>query len=76
MEQPKTPAVRGVRTFCQTVGGLFVGLVAAVWNVPGVPDAVHGYVVGNFVPLLVASAGFVGIPAGLIAFAQHRLANK
>ena len=71
--EPKTPVVKGVRTFFQTIAGLFVGLVAAVWSVPGVPEAVTAYVHANFVQLLIGTAVFVGLPAGLIAWLQNRL---
>lgn len=70
---PRTPTVKGVRTFFQTIVGLVVGLVAAVWQVPGVPAAVHAYVVANFVPLLIGLIAFVGLPAGVMAWLQNRL---
>lgn len=69
----KTPVVKGVRTFFQTIGGLLVGLVAAVWNVPGVPETVTAYAQANFVPLLIGLIAFVGLPAGIIAWLQNRL---
>lgn len=70
---PKPPVIKGVRTFFQTIGGLIVGLVAAVWAVPGVPEAVTAYAQANFVPLLIGLTVFVGLPAGLIAWIQNRL---
>lgn len=72
-QEPKTPVVKGVRTFLQTLAGLFVGLVLAVWSVPGVPEAVSVYVQANFVPLLIGTLVFVGLPAGVIAWLQNRL---
>lgn len=72
-KESKTPVVKGVRTFFQTLAGLFVGLVLAVWSVPGVPQTVTAYVYANFVPLLIGLAAFVGVPAGLIAWLQNRL---
>lgn len=75
MAQPttgKTPQQKGVRTFLQTVAGSLVGLVLAVWNVPGVPDAVVAYAKTNFAPLLVTLAALVGVPAGLIAYVQNK----
>lgn len=72
-QEPKTPVVKGVRTFFQTLAGLLVGLIAAVWSVPGVPEAVTAYVQANFVPLLVGLIAFVGLPTGFIAWLQNRL---
>lgn len=72
-QEPKTPVVKGVRTFFQTLLGLLVGLVLTVWNVPGVPDAVNAYVQANFVPLFVGLLVFVGLPSGIIAWLQNRL---
>ncbi|MCA9333895.1 hypothetical protein KC963_02505 [Candidatus Saccharibacteria bacterium] len=72
-QKQSTPVVKGVRTFLQTIAGLLVGLVAAVWSVPGVPEAVTAYVQANFVPLLIGLAVFVGIPSGVVAWLQNRL---
>ena len=68
----KTPEQKGVRTFLQTVGGSVVGLLLAVWNVPGVPEAVTAYARTNFVPLLVTLAVLVGVPSGVIAYFQNK----
>lgn len=72
----KTPAQRGWRTLIQGLGGAVVGLFAAVWNVPGVPDAVVGYAQKNFVPLLVTFIGLVGVPTALISYVQNKLEAK
>lgn len=71
--QTNTPAVKGVRTFFQTLGGLFVGLLLAVWNVPGVPEAIVAYTKANFIPLFMTLLVIVGLPSGLIAYFQNRL---
>lgn len=72
-DQTHTPTIKGVRTFFQSLIGLLIGLVAAVWHVPGVPEAVHAYVQANFVPLFLGLVGFVGLPTGLVAYFQNRL---
>ncbi|WP_146082358.1 hypothetical protein [Rathayibacter sp. AY1C5] len=64
-----TPAGKGIRTAIQAIGGALVGLVAVVWAVPGVPEAVTSFLVDNTIPLLLA----VGIPSGLIAFLQNKV---
>ena len=71
--QSKTPTQKGVRTFFQTLGGLLIGLVLAVWNVPGVPEAIVAYAQVNFVPLFMSLLVLVGLPSGLIAYFQNRL---
>lgn len=71
--EPKTPVVKGVRTFFQALGGCLVGLLAAVWAVPGVPAAIQGYAQANFWPLFGGLLVFIGLPAGLIAWLQNRL---
>ena len=72
MDNTKTPTQKGVRTFLQTLGGLLVGLIMAVWNVPGVPEAIVAYVRVNFVPLFMGLLVTVGIPSGLIAYIQNK----
>lgn len=60
--------VRGVRTVIHGALGVLVtflvGLAMAVWNVPGVPDAVLSYVGAN----LLSVMGNVGLSAGTVAF--------
>jgi len=77
-ETPKTPEIRGWRTFVQALGGILVGLVLAVWNVPGVPEVITEYARTNFVPLFIALATLIGIPSGIISLIQNRIeaANK
>lgn len=72
METPKTSAQRGFRTFIQAVGASVVGLFAAVWNVPGVPETIVSYAQHNWFPLFLTFATFIGIPAGLIAYFQNK----
>lgn len=64
-----TAVWRGIRTGLQAAIGLFVGAVLAVWNVPGVPDALYTYVSGNVVAALLS----IGIPAGLAGFVWNAL---
>lgn len=52
------PEVKGVRTWYQSAIALVIGLAAAVWAVPGVPQAVQGYVVQYVLPGLI-----IGVPA-------------
>lgn len=64
-----TPAGKGLRTGLQAVIGSLIGLVAVVWAVPGVPEAVVEYAKSNWLPLLLT----VGIPSGLVAWLQNRI---
>ena len=68
-----TALMRGVRTAIQAMLGFVVGLVGAVWAVPGVPEAVHNYISQN----AGAMALSVGLPAavasGLVAFGWNAL---
>lgn len=68
-----SPSVKGARTFGQTVIGLVVGLALAVWHVPGVPDAVHNYVIGNEVVVFATLTALVGVPAGIVAWLHNKL---
>lgn len=72
----KTPAQRGWRTLGQGIGGAIVGLLLAVWNVPGVPEAVVNYAQANFLPLLLTFVALVGVPSALIAYVQNKLEAK
>lgn len=65
----RTPLNKGVRTALQTIVGSLIGLVLAVWAVPGVPEAVIEYAKTNLVPLLLV----IGIPSGFVAWLQNRL---
>lgn len=56
-----TALVRGVRTFLQAILTFLGGLVVAVWNVPGVPEAVHTYVTSQGPGLLFT----IGLPLAL-----------
>lgn len=73
---PKTVAQRGWRTFFQTAGGSLVGLVLAVWNVPGVPDAINAYATAHFLPLFLSLLGLIGIPTAIVALVQNYLEAK
>lgn len=73
---PKTVAQRGWRTFFQSVGGAIVGLLLAVWNTPGVPETIVNYAQTNFVPLLIAFVGLIGVPTAVIALIQNYLEAK
>ncbi len=64
-----TAAAKGIRTAIQAALGVLVGLVAVVWAVPGVPEAVVNYLKDNLVQILLV----VGLPSGLISFLQNKL---
>jgi hypothetical protein len=59
--QNNTPQAKGLRTGLQAVAGSIVGLLAVVWAVPGVPEAVNNYIGDNVLPLALA----IGIPSGI-----------
>lgn len=63
MRLPQTDSATGraVKTAVQAIIGFMVGLIIAVWAVPGVPDAVWGYIQNNLLQVLLA----VGLPAGV-----------
>ena len=70
MEQrPRTPVNKGVRTGIQAMIGSVIGLVAVVWAVPGVPEAVVNYAQTYWLPILFG----IGIPSGFVAWLQNRL---
>lgn len=60
-----TAVWRTARTAVQAVIGFFVGLLAVVWAVPGVPQAVNNYVSGHWIGLL-AAFGIPTVVASLI----------
>lgn len=64
-----TAVWRGVRTAVQAVIAFVAGLVATVWAVPGVPEAVTNYVGNNLAQLAV---GF-GVSTGVVAFVWNWL---
>lgn len=63
----RTPINKGIRTALQAMVGLFIGLVTAVWAVPGVPEVVTQYLTDNAVQIAL----LVGIPSGLVAWLQN-----
>lgn len=68
-QEPKTPVVKGVRTAFQSIIGAVIGLIAVVWAVPGVPEAVVQYLQTNWFLILLS----IGVPSGLVAWLQNRL---
>lgn len=72
----KTAAQRGVRTFVQSVGAAVVAFLYGLWQLPGVSNYVHAFVVNQGFGLLVGLAVLVGVPAGIIAYAQNTLEKK
>lgn len=65
----RTPLNKGIRTGFQAVVGALVGLILAVWAVPGVPEVVVNYLQDNAIQLLL----IIGIPSGIVAFVQNKL---
>lgn len=59
-----TAVMRGVRTGIQAIIGFLTGLIAVVWAVPGVPEAVQTYLGNNVVQLALG----IGVPAGIAGF--------
>ncbi len=62
---------RGLKTVAQSAIGFIVGLIAVVWTVPGVPEAVLSYVQTNLVQILLT----VGIPSALASGATSFIWN-
>ena len=52
---------RAIRAACFALFSFFIGLVVAVYNVPGVPEAVSSYLQSHIDELFLA----VGIPVAL-----------
>lgn len=75
-EFKNTAKGKGVRTAIQatigTIAAFLIGLVAVVWAVPGVPEAVTNYLVNNAVQLLT----YLGLSAGALSGVFSYLQNK
>lgn len=69
---PTPPAVKGVRTAVQSIGGVLVAFLAGLWGVPGVPEFIQGFIQEEGFKLFLVLAPLVGIPAGIIAWLQNR----
>lgn len=67
-----TPAGKGIRTAFQAMAGFVLGLVAYVWAVPGVPEAVVSYLSQNWLPMLLVA----GVPAGAVAWVQNLIEKR
>jgi hypothetical protein len=59
---------RAIKTFIQALGGFIIGLGVAIWQVPGVPDAVQGYIVSNLPQVIVTIGIPVAVSSGAISF--------
>lgn len=68
-QTPRTPINKGVRTGIQAMLGSVIGLIAVVWAVPGVPEAVVNYAQTYWLPILLS----IGVPSGFVAWLQNRL---
>jgi hypothetical protein len=60
--------IRGIRTTLQALLAFMVGLVLAVWQVPGVPEAVHTYISNNLPNTLLAFGLPLALGTGLVSF--------
>jgi hypothetical protein len=77
--QKDTADGKAARTTIQTIVGFVAGLFTAVWQVPGVPEAVGHYFDTNGPGLLLAlgiSAAIAGTVGGAIAFVWNVLRGQ
>jgi len=72
MDDKNTPEGKGLRTAYQAIAGTVVAFFYGLWNLPGVPEYVHNFIQTEGFSLLLVLAAMVGIPAGLIAYAQNK----
>ena len=71
-----TPAAKGVRTAYQSIIGFMVGLVAVVWAVPGVPEAITDYILNNWLTIVSSLGLSTGVFSGLFALLQNKAEDK
>lgn len=71
-----TPRAKGIRTGLQAVGGFIVGLFTVVWAVPGVPEAVTGYLLDNWLAVVASFGISTGLFAGLASWLQNRWEDR
>lgn len=71
-----TPEAKGIRTFLQSVGATIVAFLYGLWQLPGVSDYVQNFVETQGLSLLIGLAVLIGVPAGIIAFLQNKVAQK
>lgn len=68
----ETPEGKGFRTLYQAAFGVVTAFFAGLWGIPGVPEYVTAFARNEGVGFLIFLLGFVGIPAGLLAFFMNR----
>lgn len=71
-----TPEAKGIRTFLQSVAATVVAFLYGLWQLPGVSDYVQNFIETQGLSLLLGLAALIGIPAGIIAFVQNKVAQK
>lgn len=71
-----TPEAKGIRTFLQSVAATIVAFLYGLWQLPGVSDYVQNFIETQGLSLLLGLAALIGIPAGIIAFVQNKVAQK
>ena len=64
---------RALKTFVQAVVGFIIGLAVAIWAVPGVPAAVHIYVINNLPQVLLTVGIPVAVSSGIVSFIWNLL---
>lgn len=67
-----TPAAKGIRTAYQVVVAFVVGLVAVIWAVPGVPEAVVGY----FREYGIQTVLGAGAASGVASYLQNLIEDR
>jgi hypothetical protein len=67
---------RGLITIGQALITFLVGLILAVWKVPGVPQAVINFVLHNSLSLLLSFGISSSIGVGLVSFLWNFIFRK
>ncbi len=69
-------AGKGIATALQALCGFIFGLVLVVWNVPGVPQAVFGYVQNNVIALIMFFGVPMAIASGVVGFVMNLIREE
>lgn len=67
---------KGLMTALQVLITFIIGLLLAVWSVPGVPKAISDYVFNNAPGLLLSIGVPLTIGSGIISFLMNQLFRK
>lgn len=71
-----TATGRGIRTAIQALIGFVIGLIIAVWTVPGVQQVVSDYLLQNLLGLTMVVGIPTGIASGLVGFLWNVFLRK